>query len=208
MSGPAPGAEGEDAYETLIQFLYRAPVALIQLQQNGDIEMLNPMASQLLMPLAPEGDLDNLFQVLQPYAPDLRQLCDAFQGEHGVVCEGKRVALRPEPGHAQQGPAVLSLGLLKVDGRRLMAVLLDATHEVMREQRTLATRLASAARVDALTRLPNRAGALDLLRNMACRARLPEGDHGALMFVSLERFKHINATFGNEVGDQVMVLVA
>ncbi|KQX02075.1 diguanylate cyclase [Massilia sp. Root418] len=209
MTEPAAAAtESDDAYETLIQFLYRAPVALIQLQHSGEIEMLNPMASQLLMPLAPDGDLGNLFQVLQPYAPDLPQLCAGFVGEHGVVCEGKRIGLRAEAGRTQQGPEVLSLGLLKVDGRRLMAVLLDATHEVMREQRTLASRLASAARVDVLTRLPNRAGALDLLRNMAQRARLTAGDHGAVMFISLERFRLINATFGNDVGDQVMVLVA
>jgi diguanylate cyclase (GGDEF)-like protein len=196
-------ADNDNAYETLMQFLYRAPVALIQLRQDGEIEMLNPMASQLLMPLAPESDLLNLFQVLHPYAPDLPQLCCAFEADHGVVCEGRRIMLA-----AAQGPEVLSLGLLKVDDNRLMAVLLDATHEVQREQRTLATRLASAARVDLLTQLPNRSRALELLQEMTQRTRQPAGDHCAVLFINLDRFKQINDTFGNDVGDQVMVLVA
>ena len=165
--------DNESAYESLMQFLYRAPVALIQLQQNGVIEMLNPMASRLLMPLASDGELGNLFTVLLPHAPDLQQLCADFQGEQGVVCEGKRINIGPAAhGHADS-PAVLSLGLLKVDGNRLMAVLLDATQEVERERLTLANRLARADRLDILTQLPNRAGALELLERMAHRARAP-----------------------------------
>jgi diguanylate cyclase (GGDEF)-like protein len=201
-------ADGDNAYETLIQFLYRAPVALIQLQQNGEIEMLNPMASQLLMPLAPDGDLLNLFQVLQPYAPDLAQQCAAFGPEHGVICEGRRIVLSDHADHTDKGPAVLSLGLLKVDHKRLMAVLLDATHEVIREQRTLAKRLASAARLDQLTQLPNRSRALELLQDMSQRPQQTEGGYCAVMFINLDRFKQINDTFGNDVGDQIMVLVA
>lgn len=68
--------ENDSAYEALIQFLYRAPVALIQLQKDGSIEMLNPMASLLMPPL--DGDLVNFFQVLQPYAPGLLRLCTNF----------------------------------------------------------------------------------------------------------------------------------
>jgi len=197
--------DSDDAYETLMQFLYRAPVALMQLRQDGDIEMLNPMASQLLMPLAPDGELTNLFKVLQAHAPDLAQLCAGFTPEHGVICESRRILLSAGSG---KGPSVLSLGLLKVDGQRLMAVLLDVTHEVMREQRVLARQLASAARLDPLTQLANRSRALELLQDMVQRARRPDDEHCAVMFLNLDRFKQINDTYGNEVGDQVMVLVA
>ena len=41
-----------DAYEALVQFLYRAPIGLVQSSLDGAVEMLNPMASNLLMPLA------------------------------------------------------------------------------------------------------------------------------------------------------------
>lgn len=200
--------ENDSAYESLIQFLYRAPVALIQLQKDGSIEMLNPMASQLLMPLSQDGDLVNFFQVLQPYAPGLLRLCTNFKPEQGLICEGMRVAINNNRRDHPESPAVLSLGLLKVDGNRLMAILLDATHEVVREQSILASRLASAAKLDALTQLPNRAGALELLHAMTQRARAPSGDYCAVLFINFDRFKQINDTLGNEVGDQVIVLVA
>ena len=200
--------ENDSAYEALIQFLYRAPVALIQLQKDGSIEMLNPMASQLLMPLSQDGDLVNFFQVLQPYAPGLLRLCTNFKPEQGLICESMRVAVNENQRHHPESPAVLSLCLLKVDGNRLMAILLDATHEVAREQSILASRLASAARLDALTQLPNRTGALELLHSMTQRARAPSGDYCAVLFINFDRFKQINDTLGNEVGDQVIVLVA
>jgi diguanylate cyclase (GGDEF)-like protein len=199
--------DGENAYETLMQFLYRAPVALIQLQEGGIIEMLNPMASRLLMPLSADGDLLNLFDVLLPHAPDLRELCAGFSAAQGVICEGRRIVLSSARGHGD-GPAVLSLGLLKVDANRLMAVLLDATNDVERERRTLASRLARAARLDILTQLPNRSGALELLQKMTQRARAPSGDHCAALFINFDRFKQINDALGNEAGDQVIMLVA
>ncbi|HEX5341655.1 MAG TPA: GGDEF-domain containing protein, partial [Duganella sp.] len=93
--------DGDDAYETLMQFLYRAPVALMQLRQDGEIEMLNPMAAQLLMPLSPDGELANLFKVLEARAPDLAQLCAAFTPEHGVICESLRIELSTD---ADKGP--------------------------------------------------------------------------------------------------------
>ncbi|MBG6222083.1 diguanylate cyclase (GGDEF)-like protein [Janthinobacterium sp. CAN_S1] len=200
--------EQDSAYESLVQFLYRAPVALIQLQKDGSIEMLNPMAAQLLMPLSADGDLVNLFQVLQPYAPVLLRLCANFKPEQGLICEGMRIAVNEHQRQHPESPAVLSLGLLKVDGNRLMAIVMDATHEVVREQRLLASRLASAAKLDTLTQLPNRAGALELLSTMTQRARAPSGDYCAVLFINFDRFKQINDTLGNEVGDQVIVLVA
>lgn len=196
-------SEGDLAYEALIQFLYRAPVALIQLQKDGAIEILNPMAARLLMPLAPDGDMENFFHVLRRHAPDLPQLCADFSDQQGVVCEGRRISVEATHGHAE-GPDVLSLGLLKLDDNRLMAVLLDATHEVVREQRMLA----SAAQLDTLTQLPNRAGTLTLLRKMATRERAASGDHCAVLLLNLDRFKQVNDTLGNAVGNQVIALVA
>ncbi len=46
--------------DALMQFLYRAPIGLVQTALNGQIEMLNPMSAQLLMPLSRECILDNL----------------------------------------------------------------------------------------------------------------------------------------------------
>ncbi|MFA9219142.1 MAG: putative bifunctional diguanylate cyclase/phosphodiesterase, partial [Sphingomonadaceae bacterium] len=90
----------------------------------------------------------------------------------------------------------------------LMAVLLDVTHEVQREQRTLTSRLESAARIDALTKLPNRAGVRELLQRMVLRPRSEADDLCAVLFINFDRFKQINDSLGNEIGDKVIMLVA
>ncbi|WP_229259663.1 putative bifunctional diguanylate cyclase/phosphodiesterase [Duganella aceris] len=196
----------DDAYEGLIQFLYMSPVGLVQLQSDGQVELINPMSAQLLMPLA-RGDLDNLFTVLEPYAPELRRLCAEFGARQGVICEAMRIAL-PEGAGGPNAPQFLSLGLMRVDGGRIMASLVDATNDVQREERTLARRLDSVARTDTLTQLPNRAAVHELLQRMAARPRGAGGDHGALMFINVDRFKQINDTWGNAVGDQAICLMA
>jgi PAS domain S-box-containing protein len=44
-----------------MQFLYLAPVGLVQAGIDGEIVMINPISAQLLMPLSPDGNLTNLF---------------------------------------------------------------------------------------------------------------------------------------------------
>ena len=46
-----------DEYETLLQFLYMAPVGLVQASLDGDIAMINPLSAQLLMPVSRDGNL-------------------------------------------------------------------------------------------------------------------------------------------------------
>ena len=74
-----------DAYEALVQFLYRAPIGLVQASMDGTVDMLNPMSSSLLMPLARDGSLDNLFAVLQDVAPQLRDLTAAVEASSSVT---------------------------------------------------------------------------------------------------------------------------
>ena len=50
----------EEDYEALIQFLYLAPIGLMQTRMDGEILMVNPLCAQLLMPLACDGELSNL----------------------------------------------------------------------------------------------------------------------------------------------------
>ena len=127
-----PGAE----YEALIQFLYLAPVGLVQADCHGEIAMMNPISAQLLMPLSRNGGLDNLFTALQDVAPELRTLCDAFDAPSGKVCDGLHVHLNAGgvTGSARRVPQILSVTLLKLDATRLMAVISDVTEQVRRER--------------------------------------------------------------------------
>jgi diguanylate cyclase (GGDEF)-like protein/PAS domain S-box-containing protein len=123
----------EDEYEALIQFLYIAPIGLLQARLDGEILMVNPLCAQLLMPLSRDGDLSNLYTALEGVAPDLRSRVQAFDGSHGMVCEGRPLRLAADP-LQKTGRRILSLTLLKLDEQRLMAVLGDVTQSVQRER--------------------------------------------------------------------------
>jgi diguanylate cyclase (GGDEF)-like protein/PAS domain S-box-containing protein len=132
-----PNAQLAAEHEALIQFLYLAPVGLAQTGIDGEIQMINPISAQLLMPLQRDGNLTNLFDALQDVAPDLRQLCAGFDRASGLVCDGLHIYLAPganDDARARRAPQVLSLSLLKLDGERLMAVLSNVTEQVRRER--------------------------------------------------------------------------
>jgi diguanylate cyclase (GGDEF)-like protein len=196
-----------DAYEALVQFLYRAPIGLVQASLDGTVDMLNPMSSNLLMPLVRDGSMDNLFTVLQGVAPQLRGLAERFAEPSGSVCEGLRLHLGESatPG----APQWLSLSVLKLDPTRLMAVVTDATHEVEREQERLAKRLKTAARTDALTRMPNREALLEQAQQMLARGPAANADRNgfALLFMNCDRFRQINDALGQAAGDRLLVQI-
>ncbi|MCW5644732.1 MAG: EAL domain-containing protein [Rhodoferax sp.] len=196
--------QGED-YETLIQFLYQAPIGLIQTTRAGDISMMNPMAAQLLMPLAPQGDLDNLFDIFQGVAPQLRELVDAFTADSGMVLDGLRVATGTGA-HA----CTVSLRLLKLRESALMASVTDVSAAVGREERRLALQLGEAARIDSLTAMANRAVVLDRLTYLLSdnRAAGVRDENFAVLFLNCDRFQRINDTYGRAAGDELLRRIA
>ncbi|TWI65380.1 diguanylate cyclase (GGDEF)-like protein [Pseudoduganella lurida] len=210
-------ADDKLAYEALIQFLYRTPIGLLQAGMDGTVDMLNPMAAQLLMPLAPDGELDNLFTIFNDAVPQLRDAVSAFANPSGDVVDGLRVVVPDAPGGAQ----VLSLNVMKLDSQRLMAAVSDITLEARREQERLASRLSSEARTDTLTRMPNRAAVQEELRAILLRrhgdlhggeVRVAGGrreDTGfAVLFMNCDRFRQVNDTLGSAAGDALLVLMA
>ena len=128
-AGEPPDAQ---EYEALLQFLYMAPVGLVQLAADGAIQMLNPLSAQLLMPLSRDGGLTNLFEALAPVAPDLRSRCASYAEPHGQICDAIRLYLHA--GDQAGGPQVMSLSMLKLGADRLMAVLTDVTLQDRRER--------------------------------------------------------------------------
>jgi PAS domain S-box-containing protein len=129
----APLPDGAGEYEAVLQFLYLAPVGLVQASPDGEIVMINPISAQLLMPLSADGNLTNLFTALESVAPDLRQRAASFGPTHGLVCDALRIQLRAGV-RGKTDPQMLSLSLLKLDGDRMMAVLSDITAQVAQER--------------------------------------------------------------------------
>jgi diguanylate cyclase (GGDEF)-like protein len=195
-----------EAYEALMQFLYRAPVGLVQVSLDGDVEMINPMAASLLMPLSRTGNLDNLFLTLAEAVPQLRSMVHAFTEPSGAICESMRIPL--VVGVTSLEPQVLSLSLLKLDSARLMAMVSDVTLELQRAQEGVRRQLLAAARTDGLTKMPNRIEACDLIKQAMARTSLDASRDLAILFINCDRFKQINDTAGYAIGDEVLSLMA
>ena len=119
--------------EALMQFVYMAPIGLLQARTDGEIVMMNPVAAQLMMPLSRDGTLSNLFDALGDIAPDLKHRLDTFGRGHGMVCDGLHLPGLPARGVAGER-RLLSLSLLMLDPDRIMAVLQDVTLQACQER--------------------------------------------------------------------------
>ena len=201
MSGIVSAA----AYESLMQFLYRAPIGLVQTTLQGEVEMINPTSAQLLMPLSSDGSLDNLFDVLKDVAPQLRSQAQAAQREGDVICDAMRITPPAADGEVAR---TLSISIVRLDSGRLMAVLDDVSRLVHREQNLLERRLRDAALTDALTQMPNRAALSAPIADAMLRRACESGPQFAVLFLNCDRFKRVNDMFGSAVGDGLLGVLA
>lgn len=145
LAAPAPPAQPngsfhadalaalEREHEALLDFIYLCPLGILQLDANGNVEIANPVASQLLLQLAPGADFSNFFAVLDGVDPEVRQLAAGLTAASGTVCEARRVdAGRRSPRAAL--PLVFTVTLLKLNPGRSMAVLADVSRSDAAEQ--------------------------------------------------------------------------
>ena len=129
------------AYEALVEFLYLAPVGIIKFRPDGTIDMANPTAAQLLMPLADDGDMSGLYKLLKRVAPDLQEHVERFTPTNGQIFDQMQLLVPITQ-------STLMLDINKIDCRTFMAVVQDITdltaakREVVRQthsQRLLAS---------------------------------------------------------------------
>lgn len=120
-------------YDALLQFLYLAPVGLVQSNLMGEVELMNPLSAQLLMPLSKDGGLSNLFNTLESVAPELRLMAADFTALRGTICEGFRAQLNAGV-RGKQDPKMLGISMIKLDNYRLMTVITDITQIVAQER--------------------------------------------------------------------------
>ncbi len=79
--------------------------------------------------------------------------------------------------------------------------------ELMIEDLLAAQALLVSAKHDALTGLPNR-GLFHELLGQACANAGRKGQTMALMFIDLDKFKHVNDTMGHDAGDELLIQVS
>jgi diguanylate cyclase (GGDEF)-like protein/PAS domain S-box-containing protein len=117
-----------EEHQDLLQLLYMAPVGLIMTNLEGDIAMANSVAVQLLMPLSQDGEMNNLFTLLERVAPDVRAQAAGFTLAQGSICESMEIHVASSDS-GRLHPKTLSLKLTKIDETSLYASLSDLTEE-------------------------------------------------------------------------------
>jgi diguanylate cyclase (GGDEF)-like protein/PAS domain S-box-containing protein len=115
-------------YEVLLEFLYLTPVGIVKFDPDGKIGMANAVAAQLLMPLARDCDMSDLYHVFAATLPDLRGSVEAFRSPTGTICDQLQVKV---PGTR----SVLTLSINRVDPDTLMAVVQDISQAIEQETR-------------------------------------------------------------------------
>ena len=97
--------------------------------------MINPLAMQLLLPILKSGSKLNFFEMMEPYAPELRNIVDAFPATHGEVCNNLRVFIRPGTKQTEYMAHVLACTLVRLAEDRFMVTLSDVSKQVAQERR-------------------------------------------------------------------------
>ena len=100
-------------------------------------------------------------------------------------------------------PVEVRISPVEIDGHRFFSVFL---HDIT-ERKAMAERREKEALTDTLTGLPNRRSLLEYLPNAMARARRTGVPLGVL-FLDLDGFKAVNDTFGHEIGDLLLQIVA
>jgi diguanylate cyclase (GGDEF)-like protein/PAS domain S-box-containing protein len=117
--------------EDQLQFLYLMQVAVVKFRADGTVDLINPMAARLLMPLAARrGNLDDLYAALEPLVPDLRQRVALFADDAGTIIDLQRLEA-----NVDGSTAVLSLMVNKIKHDTYMAVLKDVTKLAEQERK-------------------------------------------------------------------------
>ena len=175
-------------YEALIEFLYLCPVGIVKFRPDGMIEMANPAAAQLLVPLAPDGEMSDLYLLFSTQAPDLRTHVERFEAPSGQIFDQMRLEV-PGLGTGASRTSMM-LDINKINETTLMAVvqnitdLTEARREVVR--RTEAQRLLASVFMRLNTPIViNRADGFILLTNPAFQ-RLTGYDAKSLVGLNID----------------------
>lgn len=110
---------------------------------------------------------------------------------------------------SNDGSSLGALSLFSKESRRpsahdlQMLQIASSVATICVEHHNTATALAHSVRHDLLTGMPNRICFEDRLETAMQRARR-DGSQVALFFLDVDRFKHVNDTFGHEAGDALL----
>lgn len=180
----------------LDQVLASMQDALLLVGADGRIKRVNPAACELLE--ATESELLGR-PVVELIAPAQRA---RFGGERRPDPRGEAIMLSLR---GREVPVAYTWSPIEATEPDLSGAII-AVRDIT-ERKLADRRIRYLARIDALTKVPNRMQFQHLLQRAIARARRAHG-HVALLYVDIDRFKDINDTFGHAAGDAALETLA
>jgi diguanylate cyclase (GGDEF)-like protein/PAS domain S-box-containing protein len=191
--------------------LEAAPDAMVVVDQNGEIVLLNAQAEkqfgyrrdellgQMVKRLIPEGFAERLI------ADGTRTAAEALEQQMGTGIEliGRRKDGTEFPIEIMLSPLASPDGVLVTAAIRNITVRKDAERRLAQ----LAEQIAHSAHHDPLTGLPNRVLLNDRIGQAISLARRNEGQ-AAVLFLDLDGFKYTNDSLGHPIGDRLLQSIA
>jgi diguanylate cyclase (GGDEF)-like protein/PAS domain S-box-containing protein len=181
---------------------------VITADRSGSITSLNPAAERMTGISQDHGRGCRFQQVLQFHEDGGTELIiDAIERclrEKRVTSGLPQLTMLSRDGHQFSVDTAVAPVCLD-NGELIGAVLI--IHDVTESKRLL-RRLGFEASHDALTGLVNRREFELRLKRALDRARMPQGDSAALLYLDLDQFKIVNDTCGHAAGDELLKLLA
>jgi len=109
-------ADGQQLPENLLQLLYLIPVGIVSFRADGEIDLINPRASEFLLRVDGDNGLSNLYAALASQLPDLGSRVRDFVDGTGPIGDEVRLSF---------GSASFSLNIHKIDELSYVAILQD-----------------------------------------------------------------------------------
>ena len=122
--------------EQLLEFLYLAPIALIQFDEEGNVKMANPRVAQLFNRYAPGGYFANFFDFLTDVLPELKEKILAFDSVSGQVMENSRFCINAPTGAGPDAGSEelwLDVTIMRQDKDTYISSLNNVTNQVRAE---------------------------------------------------------------------------
>jgi diguanylate cyclase (GGDEF)-like protein/PAS domain S-box-containing protein len=123
----------ERSYETLLEFLYQFPTGVMKMKKSGAIDLINPVAAQILQSIQPGFGCENGWEALALIDPMLCDIIESSTNRKGNLCDQRRCVTRS----SGDTPYHLTVSIFAVDNDYLMVTLADVTTTVEQEKKRL-----------------------------------------------------------------------